>query len=181
MLELEDATQEYTSASTSINSTRLPAIFTMVTFKPETVNLDYGGGKFDNATKALKSKGVTNLIYDPYNRSGGHNKEVIDTIRKNGGADTATCSNVLNVIKEPEARRAVIKNIYSLLKTDGTAYFTVYEGTGKGNECPTKLGYQLNKKTADYVDEISSIFPSVNRRGKLIVANKGTSVSEGFR
>lgn len=39
---------------------------------------------------------------------------------------------------------------------------------------------ELKKKTVDYVDEISSIFPSVNRRGKLIVANKETSVSEGF-
>lgn len=177
---LEDATQEYTSANTSINSTKLPAIFSMVRFEPETINLDYGGGRFDNATAALEGKGVTNLVYDPYNRSSGHNKDVIDTIRKNGGADTATCSNVLNVIKEPAARTVVIKNIYKLLKPNGVAYFTVYEGTGKGDEGPTKAGYQLNKKTADYVEEISSVFPSVSRRGKLIVASKGTSVTEGF-
>ncbi len=177
---LENATQEYTSANTSINSAKLPAIFSMVNFKPETINLDYGGGKFDNSTTALEGKGVTNLIYDPYNRSSGHNKDVIDTVRKNGGADTVTCSNVLNVIKEPEARKAVIKNIYSLLKNSGTAYFTVYEGTGKGNEGPTKSGYQLNKKTSDYVEEISSVFPSVSRRGKLIIASKGTSVTEEF-
>ena len=177
---LENATQEYTSANTSINSAKLPAIFSMVNFKPETINLDYGGGKFDNATTALEGKGVTNLIYDPYNRSSGHNKDVIDTVRKNGGADTVTCSNVLNVIKEPEARKAVIKNIYSLLKNGGTAYFTVYEGTGKGNEGPTKSGYQLNKKTGDYVEEISSVFPSVSRRGKLIIASKETSLTEEF-
>lgn len=177
---LEDATQEYTSANTSINSAKLPAIFSMVNFKPETINLDYGGGKFDNATAALEGKGVTNLIYDPYNRSSGHNKDVIDTVRKNGGADTVTCSNVLNVIKESEARKAVIKNIYSLLKNSGTAYFTVYEGTGKGNEGPTRSGYQLNKKTGDYVEEISSVFPSVSRRGKLIIASKETSLTEEF-
>lgn len=177
---LENATQEYTSANTSINSTKLPAIFSMINFKPETINLDYGGGKFDNATTALEGKGVTNLIYDPYNRSSGHNKDVIDTVRKNGGADTVTCSNVLNVIKEPEARKAVIKNIYSLLKNSGTAYFTVYEGTGKGNEGPTKSGYQLNKKTGDYIEEISSVFPSVSRHGKLIIASKRTSVTEEF-
>lgn len=177
---LENATQEYTSANTSINSAKLPAIFSMVNFKPETINLDYGGGKFDNATAALEGKGVTNLIYDPYNRSSGHNKDVIDTVRKNGGADTVTCSNVLNVIKEPEARKVVIKNIYSLLKNNGTAYFTVYEGTGKGNEGPTRSGYQLNKKTGDYVEEISSVFPSVSRRGKLIIASKRTSVTEEF-
>ncbi len=177
---LENATQEYTSANTSINSAKLPAIFSIVNFKPETINLDYGGGKFDNATAALEGKGVTNLIYDPYNRSSGHNKDVIDTVRKNGGADTVTCSNVLNVIKEPEARKAVIKNIYSLLKNSGTAYFTVYEGTGKGNEGPTKSGYQLNKKTSDYVEEISAVFPSVSRHGKLIIASKRTSVTEEF-
>lgn len=177
---LENATQEYTSANTSINSAKLPAIFSMVNFKPETINLDYGGGKFDNATAALEDKGVTNLIYDPYNRSSRHNKDVIDTVRKNGGADTVTCSNVLNVIKEPEARKAVIKNIYSLLKNSGTAYFTVYEGTGKDNEGPTRSGYQLNKKTGDYVEEISAVFPSVSRHGKLIIASKRTSVTEEF-
>ena len=178
--EIETSEQEYTSANTSINSTKLPAIFSMVRFEPETINLDYGGGKFDNATAALEGKGVTNLVYDPYNRSSGHNKDVIDTIRKNGGADTATCSNVLNVIKEPAARTLVIKNIYKLLKPNGVAYFTVYEGTGKGDEGPTKAGYQLNKKTADYVEEISSVFPSVSRRGKLIIASKGTSITEEF-
>ena len=179
--EIETSEQEFTSANTSINSARLPAIFNMggVHFNPDTINLDYGGGKFDNATDELASKGVTNLVYDPYNRSASHNSEVIKTIKEHGGADTATCSNVLNVIKEPAARTVVIKNIYKLLKPDGVAYFTVYEGTGKGDEGPTKAGYQLNKKTADYVEEISSVFPSVSRRGKLIVASKG-SVTEGF-
>ena len=179
---LENAAQEFTSANTSINSARLPAIFNMggVHFNPDTINLDYGGGKFDNATDELASKGVTNLVYDPYNRSASHNSEVIKTIKEHGGADTATCSNVLNVIKEPAARTVVIRNIYKLLKPNGVAYFTVYEGTGKGDEGPTKAGYQLNKKTADYVEEISSVFPSVSRRGKLIVASKGTSITEGF-
>ena len=182
---LEDAAQEYTSANTSINSTKLPAIFSMVSFKPETINLDYGGGKFDNATTALEGKGVTNLVYDPYNRSAGHNKDVINTIRKNGGADTVTYSNVLNVIKEPEARAVVIKNIYKLLKPNGVAYFTVYEGTGKGDEGPTKSGYQLNRKTGEYIDEIMDVFPSVERHGKLIIAYKGIkediteAISEG--
>ena len=176
--DLLNSEQEYTSANTSINSAKLPAIFSMVSFKPETINLDYGGGKFDNATNELSNKGVTNLIYDPYNRSAGHNKSVIDAIIKNGGADTATCSNVLNVIKEPEAREAVIKNIYKLLKDNGVAYFTVYEGTGKGNEGPTKSGYQLNRKTSEYIDEISSVFPNVKRKGKLIIANKSNSLTE---
>lgn len=170
--DVDDTEQEYTSANTSINSSKLPAIFKLINLSPNTINLDFGGGRFDNATEYLASEDVTNLIYDPYNRSSEHNKNVLDTIRKNNGADTATCSNVLNVIKEENARRTVIQNIYNLLKSNGTAYFTVYEGTGKGNEGATKSGYQLNRKTTDYVDEIKEVFSDVTRKGKLIIAKK---------
>lgn len=170
--DVDDTEQEYTSANTSINSSKLPAIFKLINLSPNTINLDFGGGRFDNASEYLATKDVTNLIYDPYNRSSEHNKNVLDTIRKNNGADTATCSNVLNVIKEENARHTVIQNIYNLLKSNGTAYFTVYEGTGKGNEGATKSGYQLNRKTIDYVDEIKEVFSNVTRKGKLIIANK---------
>lgn len=170
--DVDDTEQEYTSANTSINSSKLPAIFKLINLSPNTINLDFGGGRFDNASEYLATKDVTNLIYDPYNRSSEHNKNVLDTIRKNNGADTATCSNVLNVIKEENARHTVIQNIYNLLKSNGIAYFTVYEGTGKGNEGATKSGYQLNRKTVDYVDEIKEVFSNVTRKGKLIIANK---------
>ncbi len=170
--DVDDTEQEYTSANTSINSSKLPAIFKLINLSPNTINLDFGGGRFDNASEYLAAKDVTNLIYDPYNRSSEHNKNVLDTIRKNNGADTATCSNVLNVIKEENARHTVIQNIYNLLKSNGIAYFTVYEGTGKGNEGATKSGYQLNRKTVDYVDEIKEVFSNVSRKGKLIIANK---------
>lgn len=170
--DINDTEQEYTSANTSINSSKLPAIFKLVNLSPNTINLDFGGGRFNNASEYLATKDVTNLIYDPYNRSSEHNKNVLDVIRKNNGADTATCSNVLNVIKEENARHTVIQNIYNLLKSNGTAYFTVYEGTGKGNEGATKSGYQLNRKTVDYVDEIKEVFSDVTRKGKLIIAKK---------
>lgn len=173
----EVADQEYTSAATSINSSKLPAIFKMVKFNPGTINLDYGGGKFDNATQYLQDEyDVTNLVYDPYNRSSDHNSEVLSIVRNNGGADTITCSNVLNVIKEPEARMAVLRNCKNYLKNGGKAYFTVYEGSADGAEGPTKAGYQLNKKTADYVEEIEKVFSNVTRKGKLIIA-EGISVN----
>ncbi len=170
--EIENVDQEFTSENTSINSNKLPAIFHLVDFKPGTMNLDYGGGKFDNATEYLAEMNVTNLVYDPFNRSADHNKAVLSEIRSNGGADTATCSNVLNVIKEPEARINVLKNIAKLVKSSGTIYITVYEGSGSNEGAPTKSGYQLNRKTADYVEEIESVFSDVKRRGKLIVCKK---------
>ena len=176
--EIKEIGQEFTSENTSINKTKVPAVFKMVNFEPETINIDYGGGKFDSASDYLTQYDVVNLVYDPYNRSSEHNKEVISLIRQHGGADTATCSNVLNVIKEPEVRLNVLKNINKLLKSNGTAYITVYEGTGKGDEGPTKSGYQLNRKTKDYLEEVQQVFPNATRKGKLIIAPKsGVSAS----
>lgn len=169
-VELDTPEQKYSSAKTSINSTKLPAIFGLVDFEQGTINLDYGGGKFDNATEALSERGVTNLIYDPFNRSKEHNDKVLSTVRENHGADTITCSNVLNVIAEPVVRLSVISNIRKLLKSTGVAYFTVYEGSGSGEGKETSSGYQLNRKTADYIQEIAQVFPNTQRRGKLIIA-----------
>lgn len=170
--DVTDTNQKYTSAKTSINSSRLPAIFKMIDLSSGTINLDFGGGRFDNVAEFYSDKGVTNLVYDPYNRSSKHNNEVLAQIRKNGGADSVTCSNVLNVIAEPDARITVIKNIYNLAKSGAPCYFTVYEGSGSGEGAETKSGYQLNKKTVDYLAEIQEVFPNVKRKGKLIIATK---------
>lgn len=169
---LDYVEQKYDSAVTSINSTKLPAVFSMVNFEPGTVNLDYGGGRYDNVAEYLKQYDVVNLVYDPFNREKAHNKQVLDVVKQNGGADTITCSNVLNVIEEPEIRQSVIKNCRRCLKSGGTAYFTVYEGdgTGSGKSNDKKHSYQVNKKTAEYVDDIKDVFNSVTRKGKLIIA-----------
>lgn len=175
--ELKQAQQEFSSAATSINSTKLPAIYNMVNFRPGDVVVDFGGGKFDNAVNYLKDKDVTLLVYDPYNRSAEHNKEVLRILKEHGGADAAVNSNVLNVIKEPEAREAVLKNIKKITKSGAPIYITVYEGRGDGAEGPTKSGYQLNRRTADYLDEIREVFPDANRKGKLIVATNSRTLN----
>lgn len=166
----EETEQQYTSAATSINSAKLPALFHMVDFAEGSINLDYGGGRFDNVAEYLESEyGATNLVYDKYNRSADHNREVLAQIRQNGGADTVTCSNVLNVIAEESERLAVLRNCKRYLKSGGTCYITVYEGDGKGEGAPTKSGYQLNRKTKDYEDEIKQVFPGAVRKGKLFI------------
>ena len=163
--------QEYDSAATSINSNKLPAIYKMVSFNEGDVVVDFGGGKFDNAVEYIRDKGATLCVYDPYNRSAEHNREVLKILRENGGADAAVNSNVLNVIKEPEARKNVLENIARITKPGAPIYITVYEGRGDGQEGPTKSGYQLNRKTADYLEEIQEVFPDATRRGKLITAH----------
>lgn len=168
--DLSHPEQEFDSAATSINSSKLPAIYKMVNFNEGDVVIDFGGGKFDNAVEYIKDKGATLVVYDPYNRSAEHNEQVLATLEENGGADAAVNSNVLNVIKEPEARQAVLQNIKKLLKPGAPVYITVYEGRGDGVEGPTKSGYQLNRKTEGYLDEVREVFPDAIRRGKLIVA-----------
>ena len=91
--------QEYDSAATSINSSKLPAIYRMINLEPGGLYVDFGGGRWDNAVEYIKDKGATLVVYDPYNRSAEHNKEVLRILRENGGADAAVNSNVLNVIK----------------------------------------------------------------------------------
>lgn len=168
--DLSHPEQEFDSAATSINSNKLPAIYKMVNFNEGDVVIDFGGGKFDNAVEYIKDKGATLVVYDPYNRSAEHNEQVLATLEENGGADAAVNSNVLNVIKEPEARQAVLQNIKKLLKPGAPVYITVYEGRGDGVEGPTKSGYQLNRKTEGYLDEVREVFPDAIRKGKLIVA-----------
>lgn len=168
--DLSHPEQEFDSAATSINSSKLPAIYKMVNFNEGDVVIDFGGGRFDNAVEYIKDKGATLVVYDPYNRSAEHNEQVLATLEENGGADAAVNSNVLNVIKEPEARTAVLQNIKKLLKPGAPVYITVYEGRGDGIEGPTKSGYQLNRKTEGYLDEVREVFPDAIRKGKLIVA-----------
>lgn len=174
-LKINEVEQKYNSAITSINSSKLPVVFSKVKFEPNTINLDYGGGKFDNAAEYLKTKyNATNLVYDKYNRDSKHNSDVLKQVKDNGGADTVTCSNVLNVIAEPEVRQEVIQGCYDLLKSNGTCYITVYEGsgTGEGKANDKRQSYQTNMKLDDYIEEVSEVFPNVKKSKGMLVCTK---------
>lgn len=175
--ELDHPDQEFDSADTSINSTKLPAIYKMISIPEGSVGIDFGGGKWDNAIEHIRDLGATLCVYDPYNRSKAYNKETLKTLRANGGADWAVTSNVLNVIKEPSARKAVLENISKITKSGAPIYITVYEGRGDGKAGQTKSGYQLNRKTKDYIEEIQEVFPDATRKGKLIIAHNIRSAS----
>lgn len=175
--DLDHPDQEFDSADTSINSTKLPAIYKMITIPEGSVGIDFGGGKWDNAIEHIRDLGATLCVYDPYNRSKAYNKETLKTLRANGGADWAVTSNVLNVIKEPSARKAVLENISKITKSGAPIYITVYEGRGDGKAGQTKSGYQLNRKTKDYIEEIQEVFPDATRKGKLIVATNSRTIN----
>lgn len=162
--------QTYTSKQTSINSKKAPAIYGMKkaieTMTGKRV-IDIGGGRFDTAQEAARKYSAMVSIYDPYNRSEAHNREVI------GGAyEIAVISNVLNVIDSEAARRDVIQLAGS--KAD-TILITVYEGdkSGKGRQTAAD-SWQENRATEDYIEEIAAALPlwNIQRFGKLIQARR---------
>lgn len=175
--DLDHPDQEFDSADTSINSSKLPAVYKLISIPKGTVGVDFGGGRFDNAVEYIRDLGSKLCVYDPYNRTAQHNREMLKTLKANGGADWAVNSNVLNVIKEPEARQSVLRNISKITKSGSPIYITVYEGRGDSKEGPTKSGYQLNRKTQDYLEEIQEVFPDAKRKGKLIIAHNIQSAS----
>ena len=161
--------QAISSAKTSLR--QVPALFKDKNVQFGDVNIDIGGGKYDLATEFLAERGTQNLVFDPYNRGETTNRATLDFLRAGNRADTATNANVLNVIAEAPARANVILEMAKAIKPDGKAYFMVYEGDGSGVGRETSAGWQNNRKTADYVDEIKRYFDSVERRGKLIIAS----------
>ena len=141
--------QMYTSKNTSINSKKMPKIYGLIAdlIGDKTV-IDYGCGKyFDNYGLPENYYG-----YDPYNRPDE------DALTKQ--YDVALCSNVLNVIMEPEVREQVMNKLKELAKT---IYITVYEGNKSGVGKMSKDDcYQLNRKIGDYIPELVSVFGAGN-------------------
>lgn len=157
--------QKYTSANTSINSTKVPAMFRRVRWDPGTKNLDWGGGKYDTATRYLETKGVQNVIYDPFNRSEAENAAALASTY-----DTATLSNVLNVIAEPEIRKEAVLGALAHLKTGGMLYISVYEGnhSGRGRESKPDC-WQCSMPLKAYAKELAWLHPWILRGMIMIV------------
>ena len=160
--------QEITSAKTSIK--QVAGLFKDKNAKFGKTNIDVGGGRFNLVTDYLAERGTKNMVFDPYNRGMDENTATLRYLQNGGRTDTATCANVLNVIREPDARANVILEVAKCIRDGGTAYFTVYEGDGSGEGRQTSSGWQNNRKTADYVYEIGRYFDDVQRKGKLIIA-----------
>lgn len=161
--------QNYTSANTSINSTKLPMVYSnskaLSIIKGRKV-IDIGGGKFDNAVDFCKTIYTDLSVYDKYNRTEEHNERVLSE-----PYDVAIISNVLNVIDDKSARADVIALASDMANT---ILITVYEGNRSGiGKVSKKDCWQENRKTEDYIEEIEWALGenwTVKRYGKLIVA-----------
>ena len=171
--------QAYTSADTSINQSKLPSGYKQLrklgVFKEGQVIIDIGGGRFDNAVDSVREQeGAEVLVYDPFNRDKEHNEAVVRRVA-DGGADVAVSNNTLNVIEEEANQRRVVQQAYNAIKSGKEAHFTVYEGDRTGTGRTTSKGFQHNKKTAEYLPLIESVFGPGNvsaPKGGVITATK---------
>ena len=189
----EAVKQQFGSSATSINKTKTASGFPFFggtavdkkTGKPKwagepvwkkgMTNVDIGGGKYDNADEYLHTFGARNIVFDPFSRDAEHNGKMFDEIEANGGADTVTCFNCLNVIKEPEARDNVILQCSQVLKPGGKAYFQVYSGNKQlaagGARQMGNDQWQEFRDITTYIPEIRKHFGTVIRKGSYIIAS----------
>jgi len=167
-------TQTITSAATSLK--QVPAIFKLLNDnleRPESFwaftddILDYGGGKYDLLTEKLAEIGVRNWVYDPFNRTKEHNTLVRQMLVARP-ADHAICSNVLNVIREKEARLEVLRDIAKLTSPLGSVFVTVYEGDRSSRGKKTTKGWQNNRPLKSYLPEFRKVF----RRGDYFAGGR---------
>jgi hypothetical protein len=144
------------SASTSIR--HVPAGFKKLVEIGSKINLDWGGGKYDDGTKYLNSWGIINLIYDPYNRSKDHNKEMLNFCTAIGGADSGTLLNVLCVIPDQDERLAAVEKLFIYLKPSAKVILGVWPGNKSMKLKLTSKGWQMNQPLCFYQKEILEAF-----------------------
>ena len=158
------------AAYTSIK--QIPAGFKK--YELGSVNLDWGGGKYDLATRYLKKHNTHNFVYDEYNQTEEEytrNWELANRFI----TDSVTVFNVINVINKKE-RLTLYKRINKFCNDHKKRFnsypvviFQVYEGNRSG--VPATRTVQNNMKTAAYLPEIQKAFPKwePQRQGNFII------------
>ena len=169
-----DRDQEYDSKDTSVKI--LPATFTKFGLKPTDRVLDWGGGQYDIAKKAVEHgyPGIKFEVVDAFNRTETHNDRILAEYKADP-ATVLTINNVLNVIKETEIIEDVIRESKEYLAADGVCYIKIYEGNdvdGKtGNGKVTSSGWQNNQPAEWYRQFAEKYYQHVERVGDILIAS----------
>lgn len=161
--------QTYTSAATSVNSSRLPAVFHKIPLRHNGLLLDFGCGRYtDHIRSALPH--TVYLPLDPYNQPDDVNGRTMYYVRNAVRVQLpvdVVCSNVLNVIDDEEEIQRIAGFIrYVVRVSGGTGYITVYEGNRSGTGRQTGPDqYQRNEPLREYL----KYFPGAEIRSGMIV------------
>jgi len=137
------------------DSTNVPKLFKKVRWRSYTVNLDVGGGHHEDATLYLAERKVTNVVYDPDNRSAKHNAKAISFVLGIGGSHSVTLSDVLNLYPSWKDRDAILYYSKFLARKGAPIYISVYEGD-----------------IDQYTDAVSKRFRIINISSDIITAIK---------
>lgn len=164
--------QTYSSARTSINSTRLPAVYGKATLCGRYV-FDIGCGRYtDHIRKFLGDR--VYLAFDPFNQPKEINDESMTLVKLAMASHlpmTVICSNVLNVIDNETVIADIAKLIDDVVEaTGGVGYVTVYEGNGSSVGRQTGLDqYQRNAPLRQYL----RFFRNATIKNGMIVVGEG--------
>lgn len=167
--------QNYTSSATSVNRSKLPAVYRKATLSKTTpFVVDYGCGKYiDHIRKYLAESCKELYPYDPYNQPKVENLHTVDFVRWASRLSIEVdivCSNVLNVIDSDGEVSRIANDIERVVKaTGGHAYITVYEGDRSGVGRPTgKDQYQRNEPIREYLRFFHN---GVIRNGMIVISS----------
>jgi hypothetical protein len=146
--------------------------------RPHTKNFDNGGGTHDLNSLFLRDHfGVTNIVYDPFQRSNEHNQKALLEAAKQD-FDSSTSNSILNVIDNNRARFEHILLSCQAVKNNKAAYFRVWRGNGSGQEQWHSGKYQSNKPAKSYQAEVENVFGKGNvvtdTERHLIIAYKNS-------
>lgn len=178
-------TQKFTSKSTSINSNKVPAVFTTLSNKASKLSIDLeksiicdsGCGSYPEIIAGhLQQFGADYIGRDPYNQPETVNAAFIPAAIKaaaEGKNRIFSSSNVLNVICAAEFRAAYLESIADVMSPGEKLYITVYEGDRSGAAGPSgEDSWQENRKYKTYIPEITPFFADVTTKYGMIIATK---------
>lgn len=149
--------QTVSSMNTSINTTKLPAIWGKMRLPDKNTYwlVDYGAGRYETSQNIIQYlthkfghyNGPSYIPYDPYWGGEDTNKFALYLLDERR-VDLCVCANVLNVIDDVETIRDIIKDV-----TKAKSWiFQIYEGDKSGNGRYTKPNcWQHNKKVSEYL------------------------------
>ena len=167
-------TQTFTSSATSINRTKLPAVYGKADL-PSRMVMDYGCGKYiDHIRDHVHALHKTYLPYDPYNQPDDENAStatlVCNAMYLHVPVDVV-CSNVLNVIDSDDVVRSIARHIEEITTaTGGTGFVTVYEGDRSSVGRQTgRDSYQRNAPLRDYL----RFFHNATVKNNMIIIKGG--------
>ena len=155
------------SKNTSINTTKLPAVYNKIDFdllKNSTL-VDYGCGRPETQKlirEHLSYYNINFVPYDPYWCTEEQNKYALTVLNK-GDYNIFVSTNVLNVLEDEPLIGALGyinmlgKMAYENANWDKHFFVSVYEGNGSGiGKISKKDCYQRNEKTSKYCERLNN-------------------------